>query len=582
VRETRLTPESMIYPIFVCPGSNVRNEISSMPGQYNLSVDLAVESAKETFDLGIPSVLLFGIPEHKDAVGSECWDDKGVVQRAIRDMIDAAREDVERTSTSPYANFVTVVDDPNWTGVLALDVDVPLDQLPAELQVLAAGIDPQMFGAHHFGMSVTPYRVKDGQIAFERTSMFGLIDYLNPEDQYFDTNISFAFRVLQLTVGIRNSVVTTFTSRAELLINRLFGTSTRLLPTTRGNNVVLDGALQQQWLPDGTSHDTYVFSMSDDNLFQLDGLVLHSVELLGLQLVTAKASDPASGQAIVDAVFQMSGNLRFYEPAGFDPFCWGTPLAGTDDSYLRFGNLAIGMTFALGDPENTTVFTLKDGNLSFDQANSVARAGSMVRRFPIRLTGLVATADPKLSPTAVPQTPADLGYVAVTAPIEQATLSQPWYGLDYTIDLGTLGALAGSKALAIQLLVAWSAGESGTDPSVYVGVKLPGAKDVLGVSLPLQGVVKMGFKGIELLVDDQPDIERTYTLRMRDFALRLLGLAFPPGHNDVILFGNPDQSGSSKVGWYLAYASDADPKRRPPPPTPAELARRRPALRSGG
>lgn len=503
-------------------------------------------------------------------------------QTAIAGIIDAARQAVGEAPTSPYANFLSVVDDPHWTGVLALNVDVPLEQLPPELQVLAAGIDASRFGAHHFGMSVTPYKLFEGKIAFERSSMFGLIDYLNPEDQYFDRNIAYAFRVLQLTVGIRNSAVTTFTSRAELLVNRLFGTSTRLLPTAHGNNVILDGAHQQQRLPDGTEHDTYVFSMSGYNLFNLDGLVLRSVELLALQLVTAKASDPASGTAIVDAVFQLSGNLRFYEPEGFDPFCWGTPLAGGDDSYLRFGNLAIGMTFALGDPEHTTVFTLKDGNLSFDQANSVARPGSLVARFPIRLSGLVATADPVLSPAAPPQTPADLGYAGVTAPIEQSALSQPWYGLDYTIDLGTLGALAGSKALAIQVLAAWSPGESGTDPSVYLGVKLPGAKDLLGVSLPLQGVVKMGFKGIEFLVDDAPGVERSYTVRMRDFALRLLGLAFPPGHNDVILFGNPDQSGSSKVGWYMAYASDADPKRPPAPPTRTEVARRRAAVRGAG
>ncbi|HWL35345.1 MAG TPA: hypothetical protein VNQ77_04060 [Frankiaceae bacterium] len=503
-------------------------------------------------------------------------------QTAIAGVIDAARQAVTAAPTSPYANFLTVVDDPDWTGVLALNVDVPLEQLPPELQVLAAGIDATRFGAHHFGMSVTPYKVLEGRIAFERSSMFGLIDYLNPEDQYFDENIAYAFRVLQLTVGIRNSAVTTFTSRAELLVNRLFGASARLLPTAHGNNVILDGAHQRQRLPDGTEHDTYVFSMSGDNLFNLDGAVLRSVELLALQLVTAKASDPASGTAVVDAVFQLSGNLRFYEPAGFDPFCWGPPLAGGHDSYLRFGNLAIGMTFALGDPANTTVFTLKDGNLSFDQANSVARPGSLVARFPIRLSGLVATADPVLSPAAPPQTPADLGYVGVTAPLEQSALSQPWYGLDYTIDLGTLGALAGSKALAVQVLVAWSPGKDGGDPSVAMGVKLPGAKDVLGVSLPLQGVVKMGFKGIEFLVDDTPGVERSYTVRMRDFALRLLGLAFPPGHNDVILFGNPDQSGSSKVGWYMAYASDADPKRPPPPPTRAEVTRRRAALRGTG
>ncbi len=86
VRETRLTSDGMIYPLFCVPGRNVKKEIPSMPGQHNLSVDQAVESAREAWDLGVPAVILFGIPEHKDAVGSEAWDDRGVVQRAIRDL----------------------------------------------------------------------------------------------------------------------------------------------------------------------------------------------------------------------------------------------------------------------------------------------------------------------------------------------------------------------------------------------------------------------------------------------------------------------------------------------------------------
>ncbi|WP_314246897.1 hypothetical protein [Streptomyces sp. DSM 40907] len=490
-------------------------------------------------------------------------------QKAIRDVIEAARN---APSGSPYTSFLQVVQDPNWTGVLALSAEVPLDELPDELQVLAAGIDPAQFAAHHFGLSLTPYRRADGQLVFERSAMFGLIDYQNPEDQYFSENVHYAFRVMQLTVGVRNSAVTTFTSQAELLVNRLFGAPARLLPTTHGNNIILDGALQRQQLPDGTTHDTYVFSMAGQNTFQLDGPVLQSAELLSTQLVTAKASDPRSGTATVEAVFQLAGNLRFQEPERFDPFCWGADAAG-EDGYLRFGGLAIAMSFALGDPAGTTRFTLRDGNLSFDQANSRARAQSLVARFPIRLNGLIATPDPLLATGAPPppQTPADMGYVAVTAPLDQSTLTQPWYGLDYTVDLGSLGALAGSKAFAIQVLVAWSPGTADTEPGMYLGVRLPGADGLLGVNLPLQGVVTMGFKSVEFLVAEEPELQRTYTLRLRDFALRLLGLAFPPGHNDVILFGNPDQGGGSKVGWYLAYASAADPKRPPPPPVRAVL-----------
>ena len=74
VRETRLSPESMIYPIFVCPGDNVRREVSSMPGQYNLSVDNAVKVAREAEKAGIGGIILFGLPEEKDDVGSDCYE----------------------------------------------------------------------------------------------------------------------------------------------------------------------------------------------------------------------------------------------------------------------------------------------------------------------------------------------------------------------------------------------------------------------------------------------------------------------------------------------------------------------------
>jgi len=84
VRETRLSVRSLIYPAFVCPGTKVKDEIKSMPGNYRWSVDLLVEECKSAYDLGIPGVLLFGIPESKDEVGSGAYDPNGIVQRAVR------------------------------------------------------------------------------------------------------------------------------------------------------------------------------------------------------------------------------------------------------------------------------------------------------------------------------------------------------------------------------------------------------------------------------------------------------------------------------------------------------------------
>jgi porphobilinogen synthase len=92
VRETRLSPESMIYPIFVCPGTNVRREIGSMPGQYNLSVDNAVKVAREAESVGIAGIILFGIPEAKDELGSDAYSNGGIVQEALRAIRENVRD----------------------------------------------------------------------------------------------------------------------------------------------------------------------------------------------------------------------------------------------------------------------------------------------------------------------------------------------------------------------------------------------------------------------------------------------------------------------------------------------------------
>src|SRR5512146_912652 len=84
VRETRLTPDSFIYPLFVCPGRGVRKEVRSMPGVFNLSVDEAVKEAQDAKSLGVPAVILFGLPEKKDEVATGAWADEGIVQQATR------------------------------------------------------------------------------------------------------------------------------------------------------------------------------------------------------------------------------------------------------------------------------------------------------------------------------------------------------------------------------------------------------------------------------------------------------------------------------------------------------------------
>ncbi len=91
IRETSLSVDDLIYPLFVVPGKGVRDPISSMPGQYHFSVDELVREVAKTKDLGIPAIILFGLPETKDEVGSSGYDPDGIVQRGLR----AIKEEVE-------------------------------------------------------------------------------------------------------------------------------------------------------------------------------------------------------------------------------------------------------------------------------------------------------------------------------------------------------------------------------------------------------------------------------------------------------------------------------------------------------
>src|SRR6266566_6097174 len=92
VRETRLTPESLVYPLFVCPGTGIRKEVRSMPGVFNLSVDEAVKEVREARALGVSAVILFGLPEKKDEVATGAWAKDGIVQEAARAIKSEVRD----------------------------------------------------------------------------------------------------------------------------------------------------------------------------------------------------------------------------------------------------------------------------------------------------------------------------------------------------------------------------------------------------------------------------------------------------------------------------------------------------------
>ena len=140
IRETRLAPDDFIYPLFIVPGSGVAKPIGSLPGQFNYSIDKAVDAAAAAADLGIPGVILFGVPEKKDSVGSEAWKESGIIQKAIR-AIKKARPELLVMADACFCEYT----DHGHCGVMhdgELDNDASLENLArAVVSYAKAGVD---------------------------------------------------------------------------------------------------------------------------------------------------------------------------------------------------------------------------------------------------------------------------------------------------------------------------------------------------------------------------------------------------------------------------------------------------------
>jgi porphobilinogen synthase len=165
VRETRLDPGDLIYPLFICPGQGVRKPVGSMPGVFNVSVDEAVRDAEEAARLGLGGLLLFGLPDTKDEQGSGAWDENGIVQRglkAIKQSKDARKlvliADVCLCEYTSHGHCGVVVKNGDGYDV---DNDPSLDLLARTAASLAAA------GAD----IVAPSDMMDGRVAAIRNAL---------------------------------------------------------------------------------------------------------------------------------------------------------------------------------------------------------------------------------------------------------------------------------------------------------------------------------------------------------------------------------------------------------------------------
>ena len=473
-------------------------------------------------------------------------------------------------ASDPLALFYhEVLDNPRWNGVLFLNAPIDFQDMPSALRFMAAGVDRSRFYAHHIGFSLTPYTPHDGIIDLGQTAAFGLIDYNDPADLVASTTIPFGYKTLSMRVRFDNARVVDFSAEAELMVNRLFASWLAKVDRARGNNLILSGSYQRIG-----GQPSYSFSLLGANVFQSNGAALASLDIRDCRMETAAA--PVDG--LLTANFVLSGRLAFVELAEFDLFSYGPGEAV--NGYLSFQGLVVAMSFPMQTPEQQH-FTSGEAGVSFDTGPgaSLARPASLMENFPLRLDGLVAA--PDLAATGQPPqgaTPESLGFTSIGAPLDQQPLTAPWFGLSLTLDMGTLGALSGAIGLKITLLAAWGPEPVAGDPPVYLGIKL-GMSNALNGSLPLQGVLKLGFRNFLFETWRDSENRLNYLLRMRRFALSVLAWSFPPGNADLMLFGAPG-SPKTSLGWYAAYLKDEDKKKQQQAllagPAPRQVARRTP------
>lgn len=443
----------------------------------------------------------------------------------------------QRVSTEPEFNYFvnTVVLDPSWNGILFLRCDVPLNGLPDQIAGIAAGIDESQFYAHHLGVTQTPLRTNGNKVELAGdSSLFGLIYYNDPAD-LTPTASPYQFKVLSLKVLFFNSAVTSFSSQIELMADQFFSEPVTSPDTGHGeNNIVLNGTYQQQG-----GESTYLFISTQDMVFTANSHVLSNVEVVKAQFVTVVAPDNVPAGGLAESKLLLWGTLRFQALTDFDLFSFGD--GQNSKGGISYSGLSVDLSYDPASPQNKT-FAFDASSITFDLATSSARPDSLYAKFPLALSGLVQAATANT-------TPSSLNYLSVDAPLGQSSLTVPWYGLVFTLNLGSAGALAAKAGFTATMLAAW--GPNPDSPSVSIGLKLPGSGGSQ-TTFSLESVLKLKIRRVAFVVANG-----TYVLNLNNIALSVLGLTLPPGgQTNFLLFGDPSGKDNTTLGWYAGYAKN--------------------------
>ncbi len=504
---------------------------------------------------------------------------------------------VPNPDDDPFVDFRRLATDPTWTGLIAFNAPINGNGMPTDLQMLFAGIDGPL-KAHHFGVQIN--RLHDSTDTtpvpeITESSLFGVIYYQKPPTRLSapraveaieatDPPDDYAFIVEELAIAIKNSSITQFHCQVGMTINKLFGRDVILdgqgSNDPPSNRVIVSGQYQKHG---GVGTVTFHASRKGQFLFNPDGSrirVLKSFRVSGASLVPVASHQKSTNpdvKSTVSSRFTLAGTLAFAADPfpgveGLDLYSYGTDATPGPDATPPEGLNLSGLSFAISFDLNASGQRVGKPKIEPDLSAVLAsdnpkaqRTEALVRMLPLKLNAILHNPnglDPKALGGMAVNIP-DLMSVVVKIPTakEDETVtsqvayvtSKPHYALQFSLSLGTLGALADVHAsLDAALIVAWG-------PSTYTPENDGAA---LFIQLPqvsagafgfnLQGLLKTTFGDANLglvMAKSGP----AYVLLFNNVALSVLGITLPPKViTDFILFAAAKNPAGSNLGWSLA------------------------------
>lgn len=413
------------------------------------------------------------------------------------------------TAREGYEAFLQMAEEPEFQGIIALNVGISLEKMPKAVQVLMRGAEPEAFRA--FYVAVQAGRILDSKgmgLVMEKSKISGLVDYTSDRKLLYRTEPpDFDYLTREVRIQVRDSRICSFTSSSELLVNRFFEARAKAKEETEGNCLVLWGRLA-----DVEGVPQYQFGLKEEKEYELSGSGIADVLVKEAGM---SADENGSG------TFILNGRLKSREMDGCDLLGFG---GEGDGDGLPFAALLLRM------PESGRM-TMDYGRLMLDVSKAVWRDGSFPALFAVSLQGFLCGEGK----------PQELGYQPISAPVALGAPPSKWQGFCWRIDLGNLGGLSDGCNLSMELLTGfWEAQNQETE--YYIGVRLPGLLSSGGEFL--QGIMRMGFDAVSLEKQGEG-----FLFRLHNYSIGLLGMTFPPGSSDIFLF-----SDGKSVGWYGAYA----------------------------